>query len=234
MKWRYDEVEDVFDLKILIITGGKIDEEFCVDYINRHRFDKIIAVDGGLAFADKFALTDIVGDFDTIDSDIIDRYKNMPNGPAIHEYVPEKDNTDTDIALQLAIKMCQSCEENQYSEIIIVGATGTRLDHVLANITMLLSPFYAGIKTSIVDANNRIQLISGSTSILAKQQFGTYVSLIPLTPSIDGVTLRGVKYPLTNQTIKLGSSLCVSNEIVGEEALISIGSGIAILFETRD
>lgn len=228
-------------MKILIITGGRIDEAFAIDYIHPYQFDKIIAVDGGLAFADKvskqnsrFKLTDIVGDFDTIDSEIIQKYKDLQYGPVIHEFIPEKDYTDTDIALRLAMDMCQSYGEVKDSEIIILGATGTRLDHVLANITMLLMPFEAGIKTTIVDANNRIQLIRGTTSILAKEQFGKYVSFLPLTSTIDGVTLNGFKYPLTNKTIALGSNLCISNEIVAEEAVVTVKEGIAVLLETKD
>ena len=57
-------------MKILIIAGGRINEAFAIDYLHPYQFDKIIAVDGGLAFADKvskqnsrFKLTDIVGDF---------------------------------------------------------------------------------------------------------------------------------------------------------------------------
>ena len=228
-------------MKILIITGGRIDNEFAFSYINDNSFDKIIAVDGGLAFADKvskldsgFGLTDIVGDFDTIDSDIIQRYKDMQDGPMIHEYIPEKDYTDTDIALRLAIDMCQNHGKINDSEIVILGATGTRLDHVLANITMLLMPFEAGIKASIIDANNRIQLISESTCILAKEQFGKYVSFIPLTPTISGVTLEGFKYPLTDKAIRLGSNLCISNEIAADEAWVEIKDGIAVMFETKD
>ena len=228
-------------MKILIITGGTIDEKFAINYLNNNSFDKIIAVDGGLAFADKaseqnsqFRLTDIVGDFDTIDSEIIQRYKDMTTGPKIHEYIPEKDYTDTDIALRLVIDMCQNSGKINDSEIVILGATGTRLDHVLANITMLLMPFEVGIKASIIDAHNKIQLIRGTTSILAEEQFGKYVSFIPLTPTISGVTLKGFKYPLTNRTIALGSNLCISNEIVDDEAVVSIENGIAIMLETKD
>ena len=224
-------------MDVLLISGGHVDLEFARNFLKDHAFEKVIAVDGGLEAAYQLnaaPLTDIVGDFDTVSPKILEKYKmaaEKENGPVIHEYIPEKDYTDTDIALKLAI---QYCEGNGESRIWILGATGTRLDHVLANITMLLLPFRKGICAVIQDEHNRISLLSGHRTIKKNEHFGKYLSLIPLTAKISGVTLEGVKYPLHDHTVSLGESLCVSNEITGDQAALWVKEGIAVLLETRD
>lgn len=223
-------------MNILLISGGHIDENFCINFVSENHFDKIIAVDGGLEVAHRLNLcsvTDIVGDFDTVSTEILKKY--LTGGPKIHRFNPEKDYTDTDIALKLAMEYCSNDETGQcVGEIWILGATGSRLDHVLANITMLLLPFRNGIRAWIIDTNNRISLVSGRNVIEKKKSFGKYLSLIPLTAEISGVTMTGVKYPLKNHTVHVGESLCVSNEITEDQAVIEIKDGIAVMLETKD
>lgn len=227
-------------MNILIITGGYIQTDFALDFLRTHCFEQVIAVDGGLKFAHRaaqtmkkenrlLALTHIVGDFDTVSPDILAQYTDRPD-VVIHRFNPEKDNTDTDIALRLAIELCRS----NNGSITILGATGSRLDHVLANITMLRLPFEAGIQAWIVDENNRISILSGTLCLEKEQQYGQYVSLIPLTEEIRGVTLKGVKYPLENHTVRLGESLCVSNEITDNVAMLTVRDGMALVLETKD
>ena len=224
-------------MKILLITGGTIDRTFAAGFLSQHVFDRIIAVDGGLKFAHEtgvWPLTDIVGDFDTIAPEILEKYMSVsPEGPVIHRFNPEKDSTDTDIALRLAMEYCSHCPEGT-CDIWVLGATGTRLDHVLANITMLLLPQRAGIRAWIVDKNNRISLLHGTRTIGREERFGKYISLIPLTPQIKGVTLKGVKYPLNDHTVQLGDCLCVSNELTADLAELTVADGVAILLETMD
>lgn len=227
-------------MKILVVSGGRIDENFALDFLNCHRFDQVIAVDGGLAFWDKIVnkgcqvgVPDhIVGDFDTIAPEIIKKYKDCGKCE-IHEFDPEKDYTDTDIALKLAVDLCEKAKD-EVQEIWILGATGTRLDHVLANMQMLLLPFEKNISAYIQDKTNRISLVSGERILRQAECFGKYVSLLPLTPVLKGIDLVGFKYPLKDKTVMLGESLCVSNELAADEARILIREGIALLMETKD
>ena len=86
----------------------------------------------------------------------------------------------------------------------------------------------------IVDKNNKIRLLEGSYTLKREAQFGDFVSLIPVTQALKGVTLRGFKYPLEGHTTYWGESLCVSNELEAEEGYISIEEGLAFLIESRD
>lgn len=229
-------------MMVLIVSGGAIDERFAAGFCAGRHFDRVIAVDGGLEMADRMglkSLTDIVGDFDTVRPDILEKY--MHTDVHIHRFNPEKDYTDTDIALKLAMRFWEAapdleadCCLQKEDGIWILGATGSRLDHVLANITMLKLPFSRGIPAWIIDGHNKLCLLQGTMVIKKEQRFGKYVSLIPLTPEISGVTLTGVKYPLNNHTVSQGESLCVSNEITGECAVLTVQEGIAVVLETKD
>lgn len=224
-------------MKVLVITGGKIDVDFALDFLTNHLFDEVIAVDGGLEkvkileekLSDQgigFRLTHIVGDFDTVREDVLAEYQNRKD-ITIHAYQPEKDYTDTDIALKLAMKLA-----GKSGEIVMLGATGTRLDHVLANLQMLKLPMEAGIDCSVIDANNRIRMIEHHYTV--KEKYSRYISLIPVSASLKGVTLRGFKYPLDHHDVYLGQSLCVSNEIESLPAEIEIEEGAALLIESED
>lgn len=230
-------------MRILIITGGRIDEDFALSLLEKEKFEHMIVVDGALAFWDKVEknpditchFDHLVGDFDTISPEILKNYLDRED-IEVHRFNPEKDYTDTDIALKLAIHLTKSetGKADAKSEIWLLGATGTRADHMLANMQLLAQTKEAGVEGVIVDKNNKIRLLEGSYTLKKKDQFGDFVSLIPITRALKGVTLRGFKYPLERHTTYFGESLCVSNELEAEEGFINIEEGMAFLIESRD
>ena len=220
-------------MNILIITGGNIDTDFALDFLNKNEFDQTVAVDGGLdqvkkmqSLGVKIKIDHIVGDFDTVNHEVLLDYEK-DTSITVHQYQPEKDYTDTDIALKLAMQLA-----GVGGSIVMLGATGTRLDHVLANLQMLRLPMEAGIDCRIVDKNNQVRMIR--KQVVLNEKISKYISLIPVTQVLEGVTLKGFKYPLDNHNVYLGESLCVSNEIVTLPAQIDIKEGCALLIESRD
>ncbi|MCD8362040.1 MAG: thiamine diphosphokinase [Lachnospiraceae bacterium] len=215
-------------MKTLIISGGRIDTDFALRVL-KQPFDHIICADKGLAFCYEQGIrpTRIVGDFDSLKPGILEKYRNTDI--EVREFNPVKDATDTQIAVELALELGST-------DITLLGATGTRLDHVLGNIHTLYLPFEKGVPCRILDAYNRIRLISGSVTLKAEEQYGEFFSLIPFTEQVSGVTLRGVKYPLDayNFTVRGSASRGVSNEIKENEARITIGEGIMILIESKE
>ncbi len=148
----------------------------------------------------------------------------------MREYNPVKDASDTEIAIRLAMTLGSR-------KILILGATGGRIDHLWANVQSLMIPFKAGIEAKILDRQNLISIIGGGeTHIRRSEAFGAYFSVFPLGEDIFGFNISGAKYPLKNHTLTPYNSLCVSNQIAGDakEAVISFPSGQVILMETRD
>lgn len=188
----------------------------------------IIAGDRGLEalYQLKIIPNHVVGDFDSVSPEILEFYKKQPK-IIFHTYNAEKDNTDTDIALKLAIQM-------KSSEITILGALGKRMDHAIANIHILKDALGANIPCQILDEHNRIYLVNTEKTLEKDKVYGKYISLIPLTSTVEGLTLKGFKYPLNRYNLPIGTSLGISNEIIEDIAHIEMEKGILIVIESKD
>ena len=162
------------------------------------------------------------GDFDSVNKNILSKYKELTN---IHKFNSEKDYTDTDIAIKLAVEL-------DATEIIIIGGIGTRLDHTIANVQSMRTAIKNNIKCKMIDQNNEIMLINKKTRIDASRY--SYISILPLTTEVTGITLKGFKYLLDNKTLKTGESIGVSNEQIEKYGIIELKQGILIVIKARD
>lgn len=217
-------------MRTVIISGGRIERDFAMSFLENETFEQFIAVDNGLRFCydNQIKPTWIVGDFDTAAPELVEYYQTQTDIP-IRRFNPVKDSTDSQIAIELALELGSS-------EITLLGGTGTRMDHVLGNIQSLMLAKKKGVSCVILDEYNRIQLIDGETRLKKSEQYGKYVSLLPLTTEVTGVDLTGFKFNLTGHTFtSTGSAgLGVSNEIIEDTAEIRVKSGIFVLIESRD
>lgn len=217
-------------MRTVIISGGRIERDFALSFLENETFEQFIAVDNGLRFCydNQIKPTWIVGDFDTAAPELVEYYQTQTDIP-IRRFNPVKDSTDSQIAIELALELGSS-------EITLLGGTGTRMDHVLGNIQSLMLAKKKGVSCVILDEYNRIHLIDGETRLKKSEQYGKYVSLLPLTTEVTGVDLTGFKFNLTGHTFtSTGSAgLGVSNEIIEDTAEIRVKSGIFVLIESRD
>lgn len=221
---------------IVIISGGSLNPAFVKTYMKSPSYDRLFVADKGLEYAKTLELIPdyVVGDFDTVNADILDEYeqKAEQSGQIVVERHPaRKDETDTELAVWKAM-------EEGAEQITLFGATGTRLDHVFANVGLLKQTVERNVEMFIVDETNRIRIVDGQyrpeCCIRKEQRFGTYLSLIALTDEVCGVTLQGLEYPLRNATVYRGSSRTVSNQIAEDRACISIQKGQLLVMESRD
>ncbi|MGN0408716.1 MAG: thiamine diphosphokinase [Bacteroides sp.] len=241
---------------ILIVTGGNVDVEWTKVWLERQKkdgivFDYCIAADSGLVSADMLGLkvNYILGDYDSVNTEVLARYRNDVENAV---FPREKDYTDTELAVMTAIKLIKDEDDNNGNsknvnvdekndstagtKVTIIGATGTRMDHTLANIGLLNQFKDTGIEAVIVDRHNKIQMLSGKDEITINKltQFGRFISCLPVTPVVTGLTMQGFKYSLDGYELRQGVSIGVSNEITEDEALIKIEEGRMLVFETRD
>ena len=213
--------------KIVIVSGGELNEEFTLSVL-REEAGCVIGVDRGMEFLYHHQIMPsyIVGDFDSVDQMIATYYRDETDVP-IREFNPVKDASDTEIAIRLAMTL--GCKE-----MIILGATGGRIDHLWANIQSLAIPFQAGVEAQILDPQNRIRLIDGDTVIKKDEAYGPFFSVFPLGAEVYHFNIEGAKYPLTDHTLSPYDSLCVSNEFDADEVEIDFPLGEIVLMETRD
>ena len=204
-----------------IFAGGKISN---TDFINpceiREKSGFIICADSGLHIAEKVGLTPdlIVGDFDSYIGE-------LPEDVEIHRSVPEKDDTDTLMAVRIAI-------DRGYDEIRLYGGLGARFDHSFANIQTLVFAYENGCKMTIYDADN-ILTLRGAGEYEFRRKSDWYFSLFALTEKADIGELKGVKYPLENYVMSISYPIGVSNEITADKAYLRINSGIVLVIESK-
>lgn len=215
-------------MKYLIVSGGNVSEGFLTYMVKNGGFDVILAADAGMEalYRDHVLPDIIVGDFDSVNPDTLEYFHDKEQ-IEICMLTPEKNDTDTEHAIREAIR-------RGAHEIVILGGTGSRIDHVLGNICLLGIGLEEHVDIRMVDEHNRIRMIDSPLKIQKKDQFGKYISLIPFSGRAEGVTLKGFKYPLDNYTMGGFNSLGISNEIVDDEAEISFTSGQMIVIESKD
>ncbi|MCI8751282.1 MAG: thiamine diphosphokinase [Lachnospiraceae bacterium] len=221
--------------RTLILGGGETDYSFAETYLEGQKFDSVVCADSGLAAAKKLGLdvSFFMGDFDSVDKEVLAEYMEMgqtcEEGTKFIKYPEEKDYTDLHLVLEWVTGQ-------QPSEIVILGATGGRLDHFIANVNILMLPMQNNIPAYIIDPYNKLCLINSMYRIKRSSLWGKYISLCPLTEKVTGVCLSGMKYPLTNAVLKIGESIAVSNEMAkdAEEAVISLDKGILVVIESKD
>lgn len=216
--------------KCLIVTGGKLDLAFARSFLEKETFDKVIAVDAGLEAAEALGLTPdyVVGDFDTVSGPVAERYRSLPF-IVWEQHKPEKNETDTELARSRALTL--GC-----SKIVFLGATGGRLDHMLGNLHALYACMESGVEAYLIDPQNKISLLDEGRTFYRRSLWGKYVSFLPYTEEVKGITLKGFKYPLHKKDIRRGQEvgLCISNELAEESASLEFDEGILICIESCD
>lgn len=167
--------------------------------INPEEYSFVIAADKGYKYAFQLGISPnlIIGDFDTATSPAITEKKNE-----LIILPPEKDMTDTEAALDIAAT-------KKPSSITILGGLGGRFDHTMGNIA-LLSKYDLPIK--IKDEKNSVTLLRPGEYFVAKDDY-QYISLVPFTSSVSGLSISGVKYTLKDAELTHDNTLGISNEI---------------------
>lgn len=214
--------------RIVIISGGYMDDVFASAWITEYAPEYTIVADSGMEFCRRIGIIPdmIIGDFDSVKEETLSFFKSQ-SGIVFKELNPVKDDTDTEFAIRQAIAL-------GVKEITVLGGTGTRLDHVLGNISLLGIGLLKQIQIQLVDSHNRIRMLNKPVKITKKEQFGSYVSLVPYQGEVTQLTLKGFKYALKDFTLKPYNSLGISNEIVEEEAEITFDEGVLLVIESRD
>lgn len=221
--------------KVLLITGGKVNMDFAEEYTASQEYDTVVCVDSGLNTAYRLGMPVhyFMGDFDSVSPEILKAYREGKVEGSEHcewvRYPKEKDYVDTQLVLEWIL-------EKGADEITFLGATGGRLDHFLANINILMLALKQKVPAYIVDSRNRIRLTDSKLSIERQDMYGKYLSLLPLTSTVTGVTLRGLKYLIEDYTLEVGIARAISNEMdeTSDKAEILLRTGVLIVVESKD
>ena len=207
--------------RCVIVGGASIGDYRTVGAMLRQD-DYVIYCDCGLRHMDGLGAEPdlIVGDFDS--------YSNPEMGTETIVMPCEKDDTDTVFAVKEAIK-------RGFEDFLLVGVVGERLDHTLGNVSILLMLDSTGKKGTIIDDYSEIEIVSDRCEkpCIIDDSY-VYFSLINISGTARGVTIRGAKYPLENAEITCEYQYGVSNEVLpGSTAEVSVGEGRLLLVKVR-
>jgi thiamine pyrophosphokinase len=183
--------------------------------------DMCIAADSGAAKALQYGCTPhiVVGDFDSLGRELFEDLRKQ--GSEMRQAAVEKDETDTELAVQTAI-------DEGATRITLLGAFGgARIDHEMANILLLAG--YKDIPITLVDGPSICWIVRGPGNTAIDGSKGDLVSLLPLTGDASGIRTEGLYYPLQGETLAFGKPRGVSNVLTGKHAVVSVENGILLV-----
>ena len=200
-----------------LIGASDFNAAYFAERAARGAFDAVIAVDGGFASLEAAGcVPDLaLGDFDSLGF--------VPEGVPVKLFPAEKDASDMELALEEALTCGAGTVE-------VYGALGGRLDHTLANLSLLASFAERGLDVMAVGERERIALLVGPGELLVEAADEGIVSVFSLTDASTGVVEEGLKYELDGATLTNRTSWGLSNELVGTAARISVESGTLAVF----
>lgn len=179
---------------------------------------RVIAADSGMGHAAALGVIPElwVGDFDSTDSVLARQYPDVPR----QTHPEAKDATDGSLAVAEAIL-------RGASQIVLVGGLGGQTDHMLGNVGMLLGLARKGYSCFASSGEEEAYPLLPGDCLLDVPQ-GTRLSIVPFT-GLEGLGVQGVRWPLVNRSVALGSTLTLSNVVTGNVSLsLKAGHAIAI------
>jgi thiamine pyrophosphokinase len=181
--------------------------------------DMLIAADGGLRYYRALGLRPqaVVGDLDSLAAG--EHAALNAAGVRVERFPARKDETDLELALRLALAWGAD-------DILILGALGGRWDQTLANLLLLAHPDFRAVQVRLLDGPQQIYLVQGEAAIEGEP--GDTVSLIALNGDATGVTTTGLDYPLDHGTLQFGSTLGISNVLVGRRGTVRVERGLVV------
>ena len=184
--------------------------------------DCLIAADGGVKHVLKLGLVPqvVIGDFDSISTSLQKKLKKLKIEWI--QYPRKKDKTDFELAIDLVL-------DRKYSQIIIFGILGDRIDHFLANIFLLtkIQTENKLIKIKIVEGKKEIYILN--KEIIINGQIGDELSIIPVSEKLEGVVTDGLEYQLKNKSLSFGSTKGISNIFNKTSTKITVAEGTALM-----
>ncbi len=212
-------------MKCLLVAGGSVDRKQLSDIYDKMGKPFVVGVDRGVVYLKDAGIPvdAAIGDFDSISESERSLLKQLNE---VEELCPVKDDTDTEHTIRYLV-------DRDFEEVVLLGCTGTRLDHTLDAIFLLKIFAEKGISAYILDLNNKIYVRKGLVEFKREEIFGKYISMLPYSDRCIVSEIRGFKYVDDNLELIRESGRGISNELLEETGYINAGDYI-IFMETKD
>jgi thiamine pyrophosphokinase len=211
-------------MKAIVVAGGDAAPEDADQLVGA---DLVIAADSGAEWLDAVGSRPdvLVGDMDSIDPGLLERLRN--EGVTLERHPESKDASDAELAVVRAVS-------DGADEIVMVGALGGgRLDHELANILLVADGRWRGHRLQIVRGATTARAAHGGERLALTGGAGDLVTLLSVNGDAWGVRTEGLRYPLVGESLGLGRSRGLSNQVDLPPASVSLERGTLLVIETR-
>lgn len=214
-------------MKAVVVVGGDADER---DAEQLRDADLVVAADGGATFLDSHGRRPdvLVGDFDSVDAELVRRLET--DGVVVERHPVDKDATDAELAIERAVGAGAT-------RVTVIGAfAGTRLDHELGNVLLLADHELASRVEDLrmVRSGTVARALRGPGSLFVDAPAGARVGLLPVGGDARGVTTIGLRFALDGETLRLGRSRGLANEVTAVPASVSLQAGVLLVIESTD
>ncbi len=196
-------------------------------YIDADTF--LVVADGGLqrtltAAVDhieqlaKLGQAVLVGDLDSAQPDDVKRWVEL--GGVVEKHPTDKNFTDLELALGRAV------DYDATLPITVIGGDGiNRFDHLIGELSLLAAQAAQGIRITALYGSALVEVLANGTSVTLTGHPGDVVSLVPYFSAATGVTTQGLRWPLAQAQLELGSSRGISNEFSdGSDGMASVST----------
>ena len=204
----------------VIVLGGASPDTSIADLLPVQRL--VIAADSGYGHARALGIEvhALIGDLDSIAE--VDALHAQQTGVRIHTAPTDKDQTDTELAIDWVI-------ENGHDEIVIVYGGGDRLDHHLGALQALANPRLSDKQVSAFIGGARVHVLHGPINAEITCKADATVGLLPLAGPVRGITTNGLKWSLASEHLEAWSSRGVSNVTASGSFTVDIESGVLLI-----
>jgi thiamine pyrophosphokinase len=205
-------------MRVLIMLNGQPPRRELLDALAREA-EVLIGADAGAVCLHEAGLRIdyVVGDFDSVPAELV---QSLPAESVVHD--PGQDDTDLEKALRFSVTRWE------HPQIVVVGTTGDRLDHVLGNVCGAVR--YADRADIRFVEDNSITYF-GHRRVQFDAPPGTTVSLLPLG-EVHGVRTEGLKWALHGETLNIGTR-GVSNVAVSSPVSVTWEQGYLVVIRLR-
>ena len=172
----------------------------------------IFCADGGLKYALNVGVVplEIWGDLDSVDKSLVKKAEKM--GSRVIEFDSRKDFTDGELIIS-------EMEKRGFEKIVVLGGLGGRTDHLLTNLNLLFK------FKNVVFLSEKEKIFKVKKKMTIENEEGKTISFIPMSDTVEEITLTGFEYPLNKYTVKRGESICTSNIVRKSCAVIEFKEG---------
>jgi len=206
----------------VVFAGGPVEGRHPAEAQLPVAADLVVAVDSGLELAESLgrAVDLVVGDMDSVSPDALARAELA--GAVVRRHPVAKDETDLELAME-------EVHAAGVHRVVVLGSDAGRLDHLLGAASTISSPRWRTMEVEAWFGAALLVPVHDSRALPARR--GALVSLLALHGPATGVRTHGLRWPLDGDTLEVGSSRGVSNEVLGAEVRVSLDSGslVAVL-----